>query len=744
MRTSPWVEPRATSLRGAEPPVTGSPALARQWLREASAELARLRRIRGAYQKTARRIARARARLALAAALLAASLAEPAVAGTPRFDNGVFGLANVGSSATPNFVDIDGDGDLDAFVGERFGLTSFFENTGTASAAVFGPAQVGAFGISNVGLNSKPELVDIDGDGDLDAFVGERYAGVLFFANTGSANAPAFAAPSANPFGLVNVGLRSAPVFVDIDGDGDLDALIGEAQGNTAFFENTGTANAPAFAAPVTNPFGLADVGERAVPSFGDLDGDGDLDALYGELNGGTFFFENTGNAFAPAFAPAQENALGLAATPYTSATTLTDIDGDGDLDVFVGEFYGLSTFFENTGTAAAPAFLAASTNPFGPFAVTRWPAPAFADLDGDGDLDAFVGEYFGSTLYFQNTGTATVPALAAPVTNPFGLATVATGSAAPTFVDLDADGDLDALIGNQRGNLLYFRNTGAAGAPAFAAPTANPFGLARVGNRAVPTFADLDDDGDLDLLVGDVFGVTHYFQNTGSASAPAFASAVTHPFGLASVGQNIAPAAVDIDGDGDVDVFVGNLNGDTLLFRNTGTASAPAFAAPQTNPHGLANLDFVATPAFADLDGDGDLDAAISGYEDRIFYFENVELDAEACSDGLDNDGDGLSDFPGDAGCANGLDTSELSIRQCDNGSDDDGDGFVDWRGDGSGDPQCVSLDDDREAPTPPQPACGIGPELLLLAPLLSAGYGRRARLTDRQRRAGRAPEPK
>ena len=76
-------------------------------------------------------------------------------------------------------------------------------------------------------------------------------------------------------------------------------------------------------------------------------------------------------------------------------------------------------------------------------------------------------------------------------------------------------------------------------------------------------------------------------------------------------------------------------------------------------------------TPAFADVDGAGDLDASISGYLGRNYFFENVELDAEACTDGIDNDGDGQIDFSADAGCANALDTSELSTRQCDNGND-------------------------------------------------------------------------
>src|SRR5207247_74965 len=141
---------------------------------------------------------------------------------------------------------------------------------------------------ADVGNRSSPALADIDGDGDLDVLIGEDNGNTIFFANTGTATAPAFAAPLTNPFGLAAVGFSSSPALADIDGDGDLDVLIGEDNGNTIFFQNTGTATAPAFAAPLTTPSGLADVGYRSSPAFADIDGDGDLDALIGERYGNT------------------------------------------------------------------------------------------------------------------------------------------------------------------------------------------------------------------------------------------------------------------------------------------------------------------------------------------------------------------------------------------------------------------------------------------------------------------------
>ncbi|MBL7896280.1 MAG: T9SS type A sorting domain-containing protein [Bacteroidia bacterium] len=280
------------------------------------------------------------------------------------------------------------------------------------------------------------------------------------------------------------------------------------------------------------------------------------------------------------------------------------------------------------TNTAKAQNFAAVQQNTFGLAAVNYNSSPAFVDLDNDGDLDLMVGGYYGDWNYFQNTGTAAAPAFSPAQSNPFGL-TATYYFATPSFVDLDNDGDKDMISTELYGNFQYFMNTGTASAPAFGSPTQNPFGLAPVTIFGMPSFGDLDNDGDKDLMVGETGGNIKYFQNTGSVTAPAFGTAQTNPFGLTSLGTATnsvaAPTFIDMDGDGDLDVMATDANGDFYYFANTGTASAPAFAAPVMNPFSLAAVNGYAMMSFADIDNDGDKDLMCGDYDGNLNYFERL-----------------------------------------------------------------------------------------------------------------------
>ena len=471
-----------------------------------------------------------------------------------------------------------------------------------AAAPAFAAPQTNPFRLRDVvqpSSYSKPSVADLDGDGDLDVLVGDVFGRFVYFENTAGPGAtPAFAPAQTNPFGLSDIGYFAAPSVADLDGDGDLDVLTGE---TFVYFENTaGPGVAPTFAAPQTNPFGLSSPGNMLTPSVADLDGDGDLDVLSGEFYGSFFYFENTAGAGAtPAFAPAQTNPFGLSKVESGSTPSLADLDGDGDLDVLSasGVYYDRLVYFENTGTAAAPAFAPAQANPFGLSGVGYYAAPSVADLDGDGDPDVLAGERDGTLVYFENTGTAAAPAFTPPRPNRFGLTDVFLPSAhsTPSLADLDGDGDLDVLAGSQSGPIIFFENTGTAAAPAFAAPRARLYRLSGFGVFTTPSVADLDGDGDLDVLSGERGGSFRHFENTAAPGAtPAFSGAQMLRFGLDRVRlgyRHPAPTVADFDGDGDLDVLAGTNGGTFFYFENTaGPGAEPILATAERNPFGQRN----------------------------------------------------------------------------------------------------------------------------------------------------------
>lgn len=452
----------------------------------------------------------------------------------------------------PALVDIDADGDIDIFVGDKEGSIHYFENIGTASAPAF-EIRTGAdspFWYYDTGCetyypygvdeDAAPAFVDIDNDGDMDAFVGSGYGygSIEYFENIGTASAPEFTPYAGtetfnNPFGIWSPS-ESTPSFVDIDGDGDMDLFIGSESGGITYFENIGTASAAMFTG-TQNPLNV-DVGDSSAPAFADIDGDGDLDAFVGSkyqsydvssgilgnvysFTAGIAYFENLGSVSAPMFTSCNpDNPFDGLETDKYSAPAFADIDGDGDLDAFVGGMYGNLEFFENTGTVDSPVMTErhGKNNPAWGADVGFYSKPTFVDIDGDGDLDAFVGEFgilagfaydapirmaeaepmpvlYGNINFFENTGTAENPDFVQREGegNPLGgaLGLFEVGSSL-SFVDIDGDGDMDAFISSKYSGprttgleepalpvaMQYFKNIGTATSPDLVAmPGENP-----------------------------------------------------------------------------------------------------------------------------------------------------------------------------------------------------------------------------------------------------------------------------
>jgi hypothetical protein len=234
--------------------------------------------------------------------------------------------------------------------------------------------------------------------------------------------------------------------------------------------------------------------------------------------------------------------------------------------------------------------------NPFGLMGIAGLQFPTLVDIDGDGDMDLMTTTYDNVTYeanieFIENIGTPDAPAFSAtPVVNPFGInLSVIDQESLFDFdlADMDNDGDLDLLVGSYGyyydGKLHYFENTGTTEAANFTTPTLNPFGLTTTYQNALPTIIDIDDDGDFDVLVGEYYGKIKFFENTGTPEVPSFAAPVDNPFGIipaANTYYNIFDLA-DLDGDGDAEILMNNISysGIVLTYQeNIGTASMPEF----------------------------------------------------------------------------------------------------------------------------------------------------------------------
>lgn len=273
---------------------------------------------------------------------------------------------------------------------------------------------------------------------------------------------------------MVDIGRGAAPAFFDYNNDGLLDLVIGSfgqydandgvAKGRLHLYENIGTATEPKFSLVDADYLGVAAFDVKGViPTFGDIDGDMDDDLIIGLADGTLYFFENTAGAGnLPAFANVVPNYQSID-VGTNAAPQLIDLNRDGLMDMVIGEYAGVTTYHENSGSVGNPVFSVVTTpfpnNSLGavdvrPIGRNRgFATPCF--YDNNGDYDLFVGSELGAIYHYDSIDNNLNGMFNLVSDNLSGLM---EGYYIKLAVnDINNDGFLDFAIGNERGGVRFY-----------------------------------------------------------------------------------------------------------------------------------------------------------------------------------------------------------------------------------------------------------------------------------------------
>lgn len=385
-------------------------------------------------------------------------------------------------------LDVNGDRIKDLLLGDiNYNNLVLLINGGTLATADMVEAQVNFpvnFGGSpnvNIPVFPAASYIDLDNDGKKDLLASptadgrsDNAKGIWYYKNTGFDSLPnlQLAQKGFLQNTMIELGEGAYPQFVDFDGDNLKDIVVGNYgyylgnsnyDGRLRAYRNTGTATQPEYTFYSADFGNLSSAGlDGLTPTFGDLDGDGDLDLVVGESNGRLHYYKNTAGPGAAAQYTLQAANFSGIQEPQYSAPCLFDLNEDGKLDLLVGSRNGKLNYYQNTGTVQSPQFgsvptiagiggvnVVDQTLSFYGFCTPF----VFADAN---NFQLFCGSYSGRIFHYKN--------LKGNLNGNWELVTSVTDSlvyegyrTAPSVADIDNDGKYDMILGNYSGGLALF-----------------------------------------------------------------------------------------------------------------------------------------------------------------------------------------------------------------------------------------------------------------------------------------------
>ena len=346
--------------------------------------------------------------------------------------------------------------------------------------------------------------------------------------------------------------------WIDLNGDGYLDLFVSNGNltwQNNSLYLNNGIGG---FIRVTTGAI-VNDGGTSIGSTWGDVDGDGLADVFVTNRNNvGNFLYRSLGDT------TFQKIVAGGPVTDIGNSNTASwvDIDGDGDLDLYVVNFGAADFFYRNDG--AGFGFTRLDTLAMVPGAENSITG-VWGDVDRDGDEDLFIGNAGTQNdyLYINHGGLWFVRTTLADGRSTLGA----------SWGDFDNDGDLDLFAANFSNQVSILYANG--GPPGYAlGPVASPVLAADPGNSIGSSWGDFDNDGDLDLFVARDGQNNVLYENLGP---PAYGFAKVTTGAIVNDGGNSFGAVWgDYDNDGQLDLFVANrLNQKNFLYHNDGGPNA-------------------------------------------------------------------------------------------------------------------------------------------------------------------------
>jgi hypothetical protein len=346
--------------------------------------------------------------------------------------------------------------------------------------------------------------------------------------------------------------------------------------------------------------------------AWGDYDNDGDPD-LYvcnwgGEGANNALYRNNGDGTFTDV---ASEAGVVRSKTNQTTSAAWGDYDGDGDPDLYVTDWLDQDWLYRNNGDGTFSSVAEVNVKSQGIEMAVAW-----GDYDGDGDLDLYLCKFYVANALYRNNGpneqgvwTFTDVALEMGVADE-------RDSEHAMWGDTDGDGDLDLYVINREQENTLYQNAGE-GFTEVSYETG-------VRNREIGKggrWVDHDEDGDLDLFLANIGANTLYKNENGGFTDVASSAEVRHT-GEGWISWDADWG--DYDGDGDLDLYVASgaeltlSSGGEVNFLYLNNADNPFSEASGEMP---AIPDFSTACAWADYDGDGDLDLYVVNYGRNVLY---------------------------------------------------------------------------------------------------------------------------